>query len=294
MTYQPLETEKGIIPPFSFLPLIGDAKFPASHLIKPYLPKITTAGFFSWTCENNELKSSRVPIALDAPGIDDRNFKIKLKRGFQNTGIAEISGKTRSDKKIIGPKEFILRSEEFCDFSFTLDFKMSAELDKKENKRRFDFSIANALWIIGNCRKFYQRKFPVVGVCPGMDKESFLESAKKLSVADFPALAIRFDNNIAGGKRDPVEARKFWIELFCNLRSITDKPFFLLDASIKIAEVLLDERMIFAATGADGLFDHQNPANPECTSPIPFAISKIAELNRTPLPLSAYRLRSMI
>lgn len=145
-----------------------------------------------------------------------------VKRVFDGCGAIRFGSPNPKARQTVGPMEFINRTEAECDYTFSFDFPIAPGMTLKERNSRFRFSIANAIWIINNSRKFYRHKFPVIAVCPGCDTDSYLAGIEMIKHLPFSAFAVRFMAEIS---RDEL----FWSELLKKIREKITRPLFLLD-----------------------------------------------------------------
>jgi hypothetical protein len=277
-----LMTTKGELKPHCFLPSINDSSEIGS-LIKPYLPVTTSGAVFDWGSASEQIGDLRVPFAFDIPWFSSSEFKIK-KQFDRGVWVSSKKGKHR-DYQTIGPYQALERAEREADFCFTFDFRIPFDARETEKRNRFELSILNAVWMIENSRRFHRGDFPIIAICPGWNSQTFVEAARRLENYPFSALAIRYQPDISARF-----SCFYWCEMLAEIKKITTRPLFLLDAKADLAQFALDQNLIYGATGNEGVlsFTKDGVQQPGCS--IPHALLQLAGLNKKAMPLSAYRL----
>ena len=162
-----LKTRAGTIKFPCFLPVttFGD-KYPLDNLIRPYLPRfaqgIMVSRYYAQAMSADNRPNA--PIFVDSGGFAAlfKSAEVKRQNGL---GVIEINND--GEIETIDPSGVLDFQEQVADVAFTLDFPIPPGTDKKEAKRRFDLTIANAHWALENRRR---RDLPLFRLHPGLGR----------------------------------------------------------------------------------------------------------------------------
>jgi len=181
-----LQTRRGPIRLPVFVPVttFGD-RYPLDRLIRPYLPRLAHAMLVSYPfAKGVKPEEIRLPLFVDSGGFASL---------FETSTIVEDSGlgvlHTRQDdvEDTVHPRHVLDLQEGLADVAFPLDFPIPPGMDEAQARRRFDLTIANAVWALDNRRR---RDLLLFGVVQAWDADTARESARTLARRQFDGFAI--------------------------------------------------------------------------------------------------------
>jgi helicase len=180
-----LITRRGAIKFPAYIPVttFGE-KYPLDDLIRPYLPRLSSAVMVSRHYAREMKEPFRLPVMVDSGGFAALFESAKV---MTSQGLGVIKFEKDGKKEVIEPREVLKFQEEVADVAFTLDFPIPPGLDLKESEKRHRLTVKNALWALENKRR---RDLPLYAVIQAWDKQSALKMAEHYRSAGFDGIAI--------------------------------------------------------------------------------------------------------
>lgn len=182
-----LKTRKGDITFPAYIPVTTfGKKYPLDGLIRPYLSRIAPAVMvsFHYAKQQQATDALSIPMMVDSGGFASlfANAKVVKRKGL---GVIVFKGEEGTSETT--PYDVIETQESIADIAFTLDFPIPPGTEKKETTKRFDLTVANAMWATDNRRR---RDMPLYACIQAWDKQSAKECARAYSKQKFDGVAI--------------------------------------------------------------------------------------------------------
>lgn len=142
-------------------------RFPIDDLVRPHLPALVDTVMVSHQSAL-QLPPGKPPVKLmiDSGGFASRHESTRLHPRVDHASMT-VKGET------LTPQAVLALQEQHASTGFTLDFMVLPEQDWQEQKRRYHYTILNALWAIKNRQKKNMRLYASLQtLCPETAKEA--------------------------------------------------------------------------------------------------------------------------